>query len=58
MGWLVEQRMGKKADLIAVQNKFGAFEDTHDLGAKVGLGEGDVVGCQTYDAAQIHEPKR
>lgn len=35
--------MGKKADLIAVQNKFGAFEDTHDLGAKVGLGEGAVV---------------
>lgn len=38
--------MGEKADLIAVQNKFGAFEDTHDLGAKVGLGEGDVVRCQ------------
>lgn len=44
MGWLVEQRMGKKADLIAVQNKFGAFEDT---GAKVGLVEGVVVRCQT-----------
>lgn len=45
--------MGKKADLIAVQNNFGAFEDTHDSGAKVGLGEGDVVRCQTYAAAQI-----
>lgn len=45
--------MGKKADLIAVQNNFGAFEATHDLGAKVGLGERDVVRCQTYAAAQI-----
>lgn len=45
--------MGKKADLIAVQNKFGAFEDTHDSGAKVGLVKGDVVRCQTYAATQI-----